>query len=84
VELPFAVLTTIIVVAALFRFGLLAIVVAGFVNELLARQPLTLDPSRWYFGYGMLAVAITVGLLVYGFHGSLGGQKAFGALPLDE
>jgi serine/threonine-protein kinase len=84
VELPFAVLTTIVVVGTLFRFGLLSLVTVGFVNELLTRQPLTLDPSRWYFGYGMLAVAITMGLLVYGFHGSLGGQKAFGALPLDD
>jgi hypothetical protein len=84
VELPFAVLTTIIVVAALFRFGLLAIVSAGFVNDLLARQPLTLDPSRWYFGYGMFAVSIALGLALYGFSNSLGGQKAFGGLSLDD
>jgi hypothetical protein len=84
VELPFVILEQVVLIAVLFRFGLLAIIGALFVPLLLMRSPLTLDPSRWYFGYGMLGVAIVLGLAIYGFHTSLGGQKAFGGFSLEE
>jgi serine/threonine-protein kinase len=84
VELPFVILEQVVLIAVLFRFGLLAIVGALFVPILLMRSPLTLDPSRWYFSLGMFAVAIVLGLAAYGFHTSLGAQKAFGGLSLEE
>ncbi len=84
VELPFVILEMMILIAVLFRFGLLAVVISQFVIQILLQIPLTLDPSRWYFGHGMLGVAIVLGLAIYGFHTSLGGQKAFGGLSLEE
>jgi hypothetical protein len=74
----------VVLMVLLSRFGLLAVVIEMFVTQLLMRFPLTLDPSRWYFGHGMLAVAIVLGLAIYGFHTSLGGQKALGGLALEE
>jgi hypothetical protein len=32
----------------------------------------------------MLGVAIVLGLAIYGFHTSLGGQKALGRLALED
>jgi serine/threonine-protein kinase len=84
VELPFVIIEMVVVITVLFRFGLLATVGAIFVPQLLLRLPLTLDPSRWYFGHGMLGVAVVLGLAIYGFHTSLGGQKAFGGLSLED
>jgi hypothetical protein len=84
VELPFVILEFVVLIAVMFRFGLLATVGALFVPQLLLRLPLTLDPSRWYFSHGMLGVAIVLGLAIYAFHTSLGGQKAFGGLVLEE
>jgi serine/threonine-protein kinase len=84
VELPFVILDMVVLMVLLSRFGLLAVVIEMFVTQLLMRFPLTLDPSRWYFGHGMLAVAIVLGLAIYGFHTSLGGQKALGGLALEE
>jgi serine/threonine-protein kinase len=84
IELPFAILETVVLIAVLFRFGLLAIMGAIFVPQLLLRLPLTLDPPSWYFAHGMVGVAVVLGLAIYGFHTSLGGQKAFGGLSLEE
>ena len=38
-----------VLVAVLYRFGLLALTVASSVNWALFEAPLTLDASRWYF-----------------------------------
>ena len=53
----FAVVTLIVVVT---RFGLLALMAMTFPNLLLVSVPLTLDTSRWFFGYSLAAVAIVV------------------------
>jgi hypothetical protein len=84
VELPFCIVDLIVLMILLFRFGLFALAVELTVTALLVAVPLTLDPSRFYFGYTMLGVAIVFGLATYGFHTSLGGQKAFGGLALEE
>ena len=64
-------------IAFLFRFGFLAWVVAFFVNALLRGLPLTLDPSAFYFWGSILSLGIVLGLGVYGFYVSLGGQPLF-------
>lgn len=53
----FAVSTLIFVVT---RFGLLALMAMTFPNLLLFSFPLTLDTSRWFFGYSVAAVAVVV------------------------
>jgi eukaryotic-like serine/threonine-protein kinase len=84
VELPFVIVDNLVLLVLLFRFGLLAAVTSLCATWAVMFLPLTLDPSRWYFGYGMLGVAIVLGLAIYGFHTSLGGQKALGRLALED
>lgn len=84
VELPFVIVDTLVLMVLLFRFGLLATVMELWCTWALLKLPLTLDPSRFYFGYGMLGIVIVLGLATYAFHTSLGGQKAFGGLALEE
>jgi serine/threonine-protein kinase len=60
----------------LFRFGWVTVVVGLFVMDLLS-TPLSFDPSVWYWGTSLLAVALVLGLAVYGFRVSLAGQPVF-------
>ncbi|RPJ53585.1 MAG: hypothetical protein EHM24_32725 [Acidobacteria bacterium] len=50
----------------LFRFGLLTLVVATFVNNAIDVYPLTFDPSRWFAPFGFLILALAFGLALYG------------------
>jgi hypothetical protein len=84
IELPATALIVTILLFVLFRFGILSLVAVLFTVQALLFNPFTLDPSLWYFGLGMFSVAVVLGLAIYGFSTSLGGQKAFGALSLEE
>ena len=71
-------------VFVLARFGLLAVVV-GFVSaSMLSWFPITTDLSAWYSGIGLAGVLLLLGLTVYGFHTSLGGQPLFGGASLTD
>jgi serine/threonine-protein kinase len=61
-------------VAILLRFGLFAAMVAIFTVNTLAVFPLTLDFSRWFAPYGLLALVALGGLAAYGFHAARGGR----------
>jgi len=61
---------------AFFRFGWVAVVVGLFLMDLLS-TPLSLDLSAWSAGTSLMALAIVVGLALYGFKISLAGQAAF-------
>jgi hypothetical protein len=50
----------------LFRFGLLTLVAAIFVNNTIDTYPLTFDGSRWFAPFGFLVMAIVFGLAVHG------------------
>ncbi len=65
------------ILAVLFRFGFLALVIGAFVDPLLRFSPLTLDPSTWYAEASFLSLGVVLGLTVYGLHVSLGGQPLF-------
>ncbi len=60
----------------LFRFGWVSVIVGLFVMDLLA-TPLSLDPSAWYARTSILAIAVVIGLAVYGFKLSLAGRPVF-------
>jgi serine/threonine-protein kinase len=60
----------------LFRFGWVSVIVGTFVMDLLA-TPLSLDPTAWYAGTSIVAIAVVIGLAVYGFKLSLAGQPVF-------
>jgi hypothetical protein len=60
-----------------FRFGWLAIVVGTMVADVLLGFPLTVDPSSWHAYASTIAVAVAVGLALYGFKIALGSRPAF-------
>jgi predicted Ser/Thr protein kinase len=51
----------------LVRYGLVSFVVASFLNKLIMSFPFTPDLHAWYSGYGMFAVAVTLGVACFGF-----------------
>ncbi len=74
-------LTITIIVA---RFGLLATMAAQLFFFLTVEYPVTLDFSAWYASSTLFAIAIILGLAIYGFYTSLGGQPVFGDRLLSD
>ena len=60
------------------RFGLLATMAAQLFFFLGTMYPLTTDFSAWYAPSMIFALVLAVGIAVYGFYISLGGQSLFG------
>jgi len=81
---PFAALSAFFVVWVLYRYGLLALVSALFIAHLNIFFPVTSDFSAWYAGDFLPALAISLGLAVYGFHTSLAGQPLLGRRLLED
>jgi hypothetical protein len=72
-----------ILVYMIVRFGLLATVVAHFVQNLMG-VPFTTDTSAWYAWMGWLGVAIIAGVMIYGARTALAGQPLFGGALTAE
>jgi len=75
--IPFSVLTTLMVVWLLYRYGLLALISAIFILHLTIFYPVTSDFSAWYATDFVLALFISLVLVVFGFYTSLAGQPLF-------
>jgi hypothetical protein len=67
-------------VASLYYGGLLSLVAAFFVNNILNNAPMTLQPSMPYAPAAFAAMVIVFGLAAFGFYASRGGQPLFGRL----
>ena len=78
-----ALLMVSIVVLTIQRLGLVAIVMAFFVNFVMSAGVITLDPSRWFFGESTLLLALPAAMACYGFYVSRGGEPLFGKRILD-
>lgn len=66
--------------AVLVRFGVLALMVAGFVFTLLASTPITFDLSRWFAGTGLMVLTGVAAVAVGGAAAAvLGRSKAAAA-----
>ncbi|HEX5109092.1 MAG TPA: serine/threonine-protein kinase [Vicinamibacterales bacterium] len=74
---PLGVLEGLVFLFVLLRLGLFAMMVTGFVLQVLLDFPLSLQTSAWYSGYGYTALLIIGVIALYGFRGSLGGQRLF-------
>jgi serine/threonine-protein kinase len=74
-------LTLVTVVA---RFGLLATMAHQLFFFLAMFYPMTTDFSAWYAPSMVFALALAVGIAVYGFYASLGGQSPFGNRLLQD
>ena len=70
----------VVVTFGLFRFGLLAITVAAFVDNVATGMPLTLHLSAWWATPAMLTLALLIGLAAFGFYAARAGQPLFGTL----
>jgi hypothetical protein len=68
----------IVVTFGLFRFGLLAMTVAAFAENVATAVPLTLNLSAWWATPSMLTLALLIGLAGFGFYASRTGQPLFG------
>ena len=75
--IPFSLLTTLMVVWVLYRYGLLALISAIFILHLTIFYPVTSDFSAWYATDFVLALFICLALVVFGFYTSLAGQPLF-------
>jgi hypothetical protein len=64
-----------LVLVVTYRFGLLALATAAYTVLVLRNLPITIDPSAWYFGRSALALALLLGLAIYGTIVSLGGKR---------
>jgi serine/threonine-protein kinase len=69
---------------ALLRFGIVALMSMGAFLSIGGAFPLTAQASAWYAGAGLVGVVLLLGLAVYAFYTSLGGQPVFGRVSLDE
>jgi len=65
-ELPFAILTTLVMMFVLLRLGTLAMAVAFFTTSLVNNFPITLDLSRWYAPHSLFMFGVLLVMLFYG------------------
>ena len=79
-----SIIISVIVVIMVARLGLLATMVAQLVFFLTAFYPMTTDFSVWYASSTVFALTIVLGLTIYGFYTSLGGQRVFGGKLLND
>jgi serine/threonine-protein kinase len=77
VDLIFGGLVAALLVGALVRFGLLAMIAALFFYTLCFIYPLTSNFSAWSSGGAIFALLMATALAVYGFYASLAGQPLF-------
>ena len=73
----------ILLVALVVRFGLLAVVVQGFVSSAL-EAPFTTQASAWYAWMGWFGVALILAIVAYGVRAGLAGQPLLGKLSIVD
>jgi serine/threonine-protein kinase len=67
-------------VAVLIFGGILPVVIAFLVNQTMSNSPMTLDPSKPYADAAFWGMAVVLGLTLFGYYASRGGQPLFGRL----
>ena len=75
VRVAYALFIGVAIYAVMLRFGLLALVAAGYAASVLFQIPLTLDTSVWWFPRAALALVVLVALTGYAFYVSLAGKR---------
>jgi serine/threonine-protein kinase len=68
----------------LVRFGLLALLVALCVNNVLQAYPLTGHFSEWYAQPTILVFLLVTALAVFGFYTATAGKSRLGGISLEE
>jgi len=73
-----------LILFVLFRYGLLACASYLLYSNVYGGFPITTNLSAWYSGIGLVGLGLMLGLAVYAFHTSLGGQPLFGRASLED
>jgi serine/threonine-protein kinase len=82
---PFACISVLLLIWALYRYGLLALISTIFFVHLTIFFPITSDLSAWYAADFVLAAIVGLALVGFGFYTSLAGQPLFrGSLFADN
>jgi serine/threonine-protein kinase len=76
-----SILISLTITTVVARFGLLATIAAQLSFFMGMVYPMTTDFSAWYTPTMLFALVVILGLAVYGFYISLGGQRVFGEPP---
>ncbi len=79
IEVSAAIAVYVIAAIALVRFGLVTLAAAVFTADVVANIPITMNPSIWYFGNIVFAMASVVALAAWSFHAATAGRKLFSA-----
>lgn len=79
-----SILISLVIAVVVTRLGLLATMAAQLFFFLTFDYPLTTDFSTWYVPATLFSLAIVLGLSIYGFYTSLGGQPLFGERLLRD
>jgi len=82
--LPFAAFGILLLVIALYRYGLLATIFALFLLHLFVFFPMTTELSAWYATDFIIGLIICIALAAYGCYISLAGQPLFGKSLLED
>ena len=80
VDIPAMIIVYSVIVVMLLRCGLLALVVAIFVTDLVAEMVFTTNFSAWYGNGSLLLILLVSGLAIFAFRKSLGGHRISAAL----
>jgi serine/threonine-protein kinase len=73
-ETPFAIVSTIIMMFVLLRWGILALAVASFSNQLLTSYPVTLNLSLWFAPHSIFMFLVLLAMLLYGLRVATGNR----------
>jgi serine/threonine-protein kinase len=74
IDIPATVISELIEVLVLLRFGVPAVIAGGIVSTYLLDTPITFDFSSWYADIGVAAIAGSILIAWYGFRVSLAGR----------
>jgi len=77
IGVPINAIFFLLVPLVLLRFGLLAMVITMMAENCLWNSALTLDPSRWYFGYSLIVLLLVAALAAWAFQTTLAGRPLF-------
>ena len=75
VVMPMFAITYALALVVLLRFGLVPLVVALLVTDLLLSFPYTTDTSAWYFGTSFAVLLIVLAAAVWGCRMAIGGRQ---------
>jgi len=84
IMIPLIAAYSLLFVLVLYRFGLLTLAFGMFVAHLWVFFPVTSELTAWYATDFVIALVICVGLVIYGFYTSLGGQSVFRGRLLED